>query len=239
MSKEKFLKELAYLLQDIPDEERTEALAYYEDYFDAAGEDNEAKVLAELQSPERVAALIKAGMSSNFEETIEYSESSMGDSRYNHQHEVIIPNEKAKYEEAEYKERGKSSSHSGFKGDKNRNAILLGVIIVVAIFGLPIFGVGFGFLVTILALIFSFGIVLGALGFASFISAIAIFIKSLWELGTYPAASLMGMGTSLLLGVLGIVLFKNIKWPFKVVPEIFRGGINIIRELFDKVRDKL
>lgn len=236
MNKENFLKELAYLLQDIPDEERVDALAYYEDYFDAAGEENEAKVLAELQSPERVAALIKAGFNANFEETIEYSESSMGDSRYNKQNEVIIP--EMEEEKASYKNTRNDRKETWFKGNNNRNILLIMGIVFIAIFGLPVFGAGFGVFVAIVAIIYSFGIVLGACGFAAFVVAISILIKSLWELGRYPAASLVGMGTSLLLVAMGIFLFKNIKWPFKVVPEIIRGVIDLIRELFNKVGGK-
>ena len=54
-----FIKELEYLLQDIPDEEREEAIAYYRDYLEEAGSDNEEKVIEEFGSPERAAALIR------------------------------------------------------------------------------------------------------------------------------------------------------------------------------------
>ncbi|MFV0392875.1 MAG: DUF1700 domain-containing protein [Coprobacillaceae bacterium] len=236
MSKKDFLKELSYLLQDISEDEREDALAYYEDYFDAAGEDNEAKVLAELQSPERVAALIKAGLNANFEETIEYSESSMGDSRYDKQHEVVIPNVE---EKETYTNEDKSSEkrESKFRGNNNRNGFLI-VLIIAAIFGLPFLGAGFGFFVAVVAIIFSFGIVIGALGFAAIVSAIAIFVKSLWMLGTYPAGSLVGIGLSLLLVALGVALFKNVKWPFKVVPELVKTVGDFVRNLIDKVGGK-
>ena len=60
MRKDAFIKELEYLLQDIPDEEREEAIAYYRDYLEEAGSDNEEKVIEEFGSPERTAALIRA-----------------------------------------------------------------------------------------------------------------------------------------------------------------------------------
>ena len=37
MRRAEFMKELEYLLQDIPDEEKEEALAYYRDYLEEAG----------------------------------------------------------------------------------------------------------------------------------------------------------------------------------------------------------
>lgn len=65
MYKVDFLKELENLLQDISREERESALQYYEDYFEDAGPDREEQVIAELGSPERVAAIIKEELSGN------------------------------------------------------------------------------------------------------------------------------------------------------------------------------
>ena len=59
MSREEFMKKLAYLLSDISEEEREDALLYYEDYFDEAGEEKEQEVIRELGSPERVASIIR------------------------------------------------------------------------------------------------------------------------------------------------------------------------------------
>lgn len=60
MTKYEFLGDLSRLLKDLPEEERKQALHYYEDYFADAGEDNEQEVLNELGSPENIAELIKA-----------------------------------------------------------------------------------------------------------------------------------------------------------------------------------
>lgn len=60
MTKYEFLGDLSRLLKDLPEEERKQALHYYEDYFADAGEDNEQEVLNELGSPESIAELIKA-----------------------------------------------------------------------------------------------------------------------------------------------------------------------------------
>lgn len=61
MTKAKFLAQLRALLAALPAEEREDALRYYEDFFDAAGPDNEAETLAELGSPAAVADKILAG----------------------------------------------------------------------------------------------------------------------------------------------------------------------------------
>lgn len=63
MNRAEFMKKLDALLSDISPEEREEALQYYNDYFDDAGPEQEARILAELGSPEHVAWKIKAGLS--------------------------------------------------------------------------------------------------------------------------------------------------------------------------------
>lgn len=55
MNKDEFLRQLEVLLSEISQEERTEALAFYRSYFEDAGEANEAKILEELESPQKVA----------------------------------------------------------------------------------------------------------------------------------------------------------------------------------------
>ena len=60
MMKNEFLARLKELLCDLPQEERDEAIRYYEDYFEDAGPLEEPRVLKELISPEDVAEKIRA-----------------------------------------------------------------------------------------------------------------------------------------------------------------------------------
>ena len=55
MKKEAFLERLEALLQDIPEEEKRDAIDYYRDYLEEAGPEKEEEVLAEFQSPEHIA----------------------------------------------------------------------------------------------------------------------------------------------------------------------------------------
>lgn len=73
MSVEKFIDELKFLLADLPEEEREEALDFYRCYFEDAGEENEAAVIAELGSPEKVAYSIREGLKEKEDEG-EYTE---------------------------------------------------------------------------------------------------------------------------------------------------------------------
>ncbi len=63
MKKEEFLKELEYLLSDLPEDERKEAVGYYRDYFDEAGPQNEEELVGQMGGPEKAAAEIRAGLS--------------------------------------------------------------------------------------------------------------------------------------------------------------------------------
>lgn len=62
MDRAEFMRRLSDLLQDVPPAEREEAIQYYNDYFDDAGEGSEESVIASLGTPEELAKTIKAGL---------------------------------------------------------------------------------------------------------------------------------------------------------------------------------
>ena len=64
MRRAEFMKELEYLLQDIPDEEKEEALAYYRDYLEEAGDENEEQVIREYADGFAREECLAAGRSS-------------------------------------------------------------------------------------------------------------------------------------------------------------------------------
>ncbi|KOS63610.1 DUF1700 domain-containing protein [Lysinibacillus agricola] len=60
MNRASYLKKLRGKLQRLPAHEVDAALAYYEEYFDEAGEENEQQVIQQLGSPSHVASQIMA-----------------------------------------------------------------------------------------------------------------------------------------------------------------------------------
>lgn len=62
MNRAEFMRQLTILLSDVPPAEREEAIQYYNDYFDDAGAENEAGVIASLGTPKELARAIKAGL---------------------------------------------------------------------------------------------------------------------------------------------------------------------------------
>lgn len=74
MNRSEFMFQLAQHLADLSQAERSEALKYYQDYFDDAGPENEQRIIEELGAPEDVAASIKEGISSENVQRGEFSE---------------------------------------------------------------------------------------------------------------------------------------------------------------------
>lgn len=83
MRREEFMRQLETLLSDISEEEKKEALSYYRSYFEDAGEENEERILRELESPEKVAATIKADLRmEQGNEAGSYTENGFQDGRF-------------------------------------------------------------------------------------------------------------------------------------------------------------
>ena len=76
MNRVEFMETLSRLLQDIPEEDRIDALKYYNDYFDDAGSENEQNVIEELESPEsgNASASLKAQNASSGKDNSESDE---------------------------------------------------------------------------------------------------------------------------------------------------------------------
>lgn len=66
MTRQEYMQQLAALLAAMPEAERRDALDYYEEYFDAAGPEKEAKTIQELGSPQNVAEKIWEGTGAQF-----------------------------------------------------------------------------------------------------------------------------------------------------------------------------
>lgn len=82
MRKDEFLRKLEYLLQDIPEADRDEAMDYYRDYLEEAGPEKEEEVLREFGSPERIAAIIRSDSYGNLEDGGSFTESGYEDERF-------------------------------------------------------------------------------------------------------------------------------------------------------------
>ncbi len=82
MNREEFMKELECLLLDIPEEDKRDAIAYYRDYLEDAGDEHEEEAIQEFGSPERIAAIIRADLQGNLKEGGEFTDTGYQDERF-------------------------------------------------------------------------------------------------------------------------------------------------------------
>lgn len=224
MNRKEFLDELAFLLQDIDDFEKNEAIQYYQNYFDEAGSENEQQVISELGSPEKVAAIIKAGINGNFENDIEYSNRGMANSSFERNQEIV----KTKNND--------QKKENNFKGNLDRNKLLLIAIIIVAvIFGIPVFSGIIGVIIGIFGAIL--GIVLGCFGagVGCLIAAIACFVKGAMIINELTGASLIifAVGFGLIPLAIGFLMIS--KLLIKIIPILYKAGVKFCREIIMRV----
>ena len=120
MDRARFMQELEKLLADISETERQDALDFYNSYFDDAGAENEASVLRELGSPEKVAAIIKADLKENENNHYgEYTEYGYSDERFDYREMPEGPYRDAR----KYYENPGPENRDGYygKGKRNKN----------------------------------------------------------------------------------------------------------------------
>ncbi|MEF9941791.1 MAG: hypothetical protein RR920_05840 [Lachnospiraceae bacterium] len=220
MNRLEFMTTLAALLQDISVEEREEAMQYYNDYFDDAGIENEMHVVAELESPQKVAATIKAGLSGQCNIAGEYSERGYTDTRFEQKEPLInrgIVHEKEPV--------------------KTSNWLKIVLIILIVIVGGPIvLPIAFGILATVgalfLAMIAIFVSFLFA-GIAIFIVGIVVAVFGMVQLVSSIPIALGMIGGGMILFAIGMVTTVGmVKLCILVFPAIFKGVVWICRRPF-------
>lgn len=229
MNRKEFINKLDYLLQDIEDIEREEALQYYEDYFDEAGSENESQVISDLGSPERVAAIIKAGLENQFDQDIEYSEKGMDNANYKEAREVS---------EAEVIDKEKRKSH--FEGNPDRNRILIILIIIGVVFlALPIGGGLFGACIGVIVALFFLGIGVLTGGVACLVGAVVCIVKGIMILASTPGMGLIILAAGFGLIALSIGFFMLARGVIKAIPLMVSGVVSLIKTIIQKVGELL
>lgn len=225
MNRMEFMTQLAALLQDIPVEERRDAMQYYNDYFDDAGAENEQKVIKELESPQKVAAKIKAdlGVTGQDAGNGQFTENGYQDERFDR---MAAPSA------------GGSAANTAatHKGDRTLKIVLIILIILV---GLPvILPLAAGILaaaVGVTAAIFGVFLALVAASFAIAVAGISLVVSGVMTLFPELAVGLALTGVGLILTVIGVILLVgSVKLCMVAFPGIFRGIVWLCRRLFQR-----
>jgi len=221
MNRIEFISRLETLLQDMPTQEREDAIAYYNDYFDDAGSENEQDVIASLGSPEKVAATIKAVQKDDGRDEGEFSENGFNGYENTSKDEII------------------SKAQAGQENKFSKNNGMLILLIILAVFGLPIWGgLLIGFLGTVFGLLVAFGAVLFSAvvaGFALAVTGVILVVSGIVTMFLSPLSGLAMCGVGMILaGIsIGLIVF-GIQVLVKAIPAIIRGVVNLIKKLFGK-----
>ena len=212
-------------------EERDEVLAYYREYIEDAGFENEEAILEELGTPESVAAEIKSGMLNKNNQDINYSSNTVKDSP-----EPYGTAQSQQNEQTYSYNYGNTAQHPPAPKNK-QNPILIILAIIAIILLSPVwigllgglFGILVGIFGTILGLIFGFGIA----GLICFIVGIVVFITGFPTMFHNPLAGVACLGAGLVVTALGILFLLFTGWLcIGVIP----WSILSISNLFHKTK---
>lgn len=192
MKREEFLKQLEQLLDGISEEEKADALAFYRSYFEDAGEENEESVIAELESPEKVAQSIKKNLGME-KENGSYGMPADQNPEWNKNDDMFVKSEEVPKEK---------------KGGWSAAAIVL--VVLTSPFWLTLLLVVASLLLAVVAILFGIAVavvaVMASLVFAGFL-LIGFGCSTLFTGGVAVGLGLTGAGLLVLgLGILAVLL---------------------------------
>lgn len=238
MNRAEFIRELEYLLQDIPDEERGDAIAYYRDYLEEAGDEHEADAILEFGSPERVAAIIRADLAGQLEAGGDFTDRGYQDERFRDpRYQVVqrmdLPEEREG--SCGYAQDDAGGEHTGSDrgwGSRTFSRTLKVVLLLVLLCILApiVLGVGKSMMgLAFLIFIFLIGILLltGVLTIAALIGAVVVLVIGTGTLIVEFGTGIVWIGYGILLlglGLLGLAI--SILVYGKLIPWCICGIVN-------------
>lgn len=257
MNRAEFMEQLEYLLQDIPEEDREDAIAYYRDYLDEAGDGGEEQAIREFGSPERVAAIIRSELNGNLEDGGEFTEAGYQDERFRDPNYQLakrkeLPDVSESGGGAGTGTGGYSAGNHGRSAGQNgkrqrdyedrtwfKRLLKVGLILILISIASPLaLGIGgsaLGLLTGGICLILAAIFCIGLLTITACIGAVVLLVFGIGMLFAHPAASVLVLGAGVLvlgLALIGIALSVLIygKW----IPAGIRWVVNTISNLLHR-----
>ena len=223
MNKVEFMVQLERLLQGIPQQEKVEAIQYYNDYFEDAGEENEQEVIEALGTPEKVAENIKRDLYQN-----RYSDMTEP------QH-VASGREVVKYQPQT--ERTEQTRSEAKKSGLSTGIIVL--IVVLCLLASPVLlgvltGLA-GVFVAVAAVWFALVASCGIIAFVMLVVGAILAVVGIMGIFASPLAGVGIFGSSLVVMAIGLLaLMLVVLLVGKITPAVFKGIAWIFRKLFGK-----
>lgn len=231
MNREEFMRKLEYLLSDIPEEEKRDAIDYYRDYLEEAGE-QEQEVLREFGSPERIAAIIRSDIRGDLKDGGTFTDTGYTDERFREPNYRIVP-------KAEQTQAQSEPEREGQKGGMTFLKAAL-IILAVIVFFPVLLGIGGGALGTVAAVMTILVILVvfvAALTVILLLTAAAVVFYGITLLVSNFVGGLMCIGIGLIclsFGLLGLVL--SVLFYGKFIPWLIRNLVDLVSRLFHRER---
>lgn len=219
MNREEFMRQLERLLWELPVNDREDAIAYYQDYFDEAGVDNEKRVMQELGSPEKVAAMIKADRHRYGNGQGEYTERGYSDGLDSVHRDVPL-----------------EKRYLSKPGKKEKTTHWVWIIVLLILASPMILGLGGGVVGVLVGIIASIAtvflaIVLSAAGIL--VGGIVCFVMGIFRVFGNPLEGLVTAGIGAILTAVGILLTLFCVWMIvKWIPALVNSGMNFCKKIF-------
>lgn len=226
MNKETYLQELRKGLKILPQYDRDEAVEFYEEYFDEAGIENEAKVIEELGEPKILAkkilvdvvdrkyeetmaatkedyssqnamAVVPAPTASGFDPNAAAGATATAGAAYGAQAETLPPVQPQQQPQQNEKKKDQPS------------ALKTLMIVLAAIFALPLSPVVFALLIVVSALLFVMFVLFISFmiaGISMIVAAVGTIFFGLIALFINPIAGMCVLGSGLTIFGLGIFM---------------------------------
>lgn len=239
MNRKEFMNRLEQLLQGIPEEDRKDALRYYEDYFEDAGPEWEQDVIRKLGSPEDVAQSIwedvqqaqwnqNQGDYSYSSEKADNSYESNTSGQYNYNKGTSDYNCGTNEGRYDYNNQNTGTDYTN-QEKKEYNWVLIIALIVTAPITIPIIfsilGTFFGFFMGMIGVII--GMVAGAIGLL--IGAFSLLAVGVTGLG------LLCLGLAFGFLCIACLVIPLVGWVGgTVIPSAFRWIKNMAKKLLQK-----
>lgn len=258
MDRAEFLNRLEAQLLDVPQAEREEALQYYEDYLNDAGDAGDFDILQELGTPEEVADSIRNGLRQDSSAAGERSgqadenwqDSSrtgqLGDSGYFSEN-GYVDREPQKEElqrvkqpacgdrsDADWQSTDSDAEDDSSAARRRLPSVWLWILLIV--FAAPVvLPIVFGLLVAAISVLFALfitGIALLVCGIVCTGAGIWALIQAFTQIVAWPAAAMIGIGISLAAIGIGVLVTLLMGWLIgKVVPTGVRALCNCLHRI--------
>lgn len=224
MGKEEFLRQLEALLSGISEEERKEALAYYRSYFEDAGESNEASIIAELESPQKVAESILKDMG-------------IDGSGYN----AFANRDEEYYKNVNQTIQNLNGAQNAKKNDAGMTGLTVALIAITSPIWLTLLLVILSVLLAVVASLFGVAVaVVAVMASLIFVGFVLIGVGVGFLFGGAPAVGIGLAGCGLIVLALGILAVLLVIWVFGgFLPWAFKGIWQLCKKPFDKRKERV